>query len=230
MEKVLVIAAHPDDEILGCGGSIIEHIKQKDKVGIIIAAEGITSRDNSRNIKKREKEVQKLHFVSKKIAKNLKVNFIEFLQLPDNRLDSLDLLDLVKKIEKIIIKFKPKTIYTHHSGDLNIDHRLINNATITACRPYPGQTVEKVLTFEIPSSTNWAEAKKESTFIPNYYREITKSLKNKIKFLSMYKDEMRRWPHARSIKAVESLAHYRGSTIGVKSAEAFQVVRYIKKN
>jgi LmbE family N-acetylglucosaminyl deacetylase len=230
MEKVLVIAAHPDDEILGCGGSIIEHIKQKDKVGIIIAAEGITSRDNSRNIKKREKEVQKLHFVSKKIAKNLKVNFIEFLQLPDNRLDSLDLLDLVKKIEKIIIKFKPKTIYTHHSGDLNIDHRLINNATITACRPYPGQTVEKVLTFEIPSSTNWAEAQKESTFIPNYYREITKSLKNKIKFLSMYKDEMRRWPHARSIKAVESLAHYRGSTIGVKSAEAFQVVRYIKKN
>ena len=140
------------------------------------------------------------------------------------------MLDLVKKIEKIIIKFKPKTIYTHHSGDLNIDHRLINNATITACRPYPGQTVEKVLTFEIPSSTNWAEAQKESTFIPNYYREITKSLKNKIKFLSMYKDEMRRWPHARSIKAVESLAHYRGSTIGVKSAEAFQVVRYIKKN
>jgi LmbE family N-acetylglucosaminyl deacetylase len=230
MEKVLVIAAHPDDEILGCGGSIIEHIKRKDKVGIIIAAEGITSRDTIRNIKKRKNEIQKLHSVSNKVAKNLKVNFIEFLGLPDNRLDSVDLLDLVKKIEKIIIKFKPKVIYTHHGGDLNIDHRLINNATITACRPYPGQTVEKILTFEIPSSTNWADAQKELAFTPNYYQEITKSLKNKIKLLSMYKDEMRKWPHARSIKAVESLAYYRGATIGVKSAEAFQVVRHIKKN
>ena len=108
MKKVLVIAAHPDDEILGCGGSIIEHIKQKDKVGIIIAAEGITSRDISRNIKLRKKEIQKLQEVSNKVAKKLKVNFIEFLGLPDNRLDSLDLLDIVKKIEKIIVKFKPK--------------------------------------------------------------------------------------------------------------------------
>ena len=230
MEKVLVIAAHPDDEILGCGGSIIEHIKQKDKVGIIIAAEGITSRDITRNIKKRKNEIQKLHAVSNKVAKKLKVNFIEFLGLPDNRLDSLDLLDIVKKIEKIIVKFKPKIIYTHHGGDLNIDHRLINSATLTACRPHPGQTVERILTFEIPSSTNWVGAQKELIFIPNYYQEITKSLKNKMKLLSMYKEEMRKWPHARSIKAVESLAYYRGSTIGVKSAEAFQVARYIKKN
>ncbi len=230
MKKVLVIAAHPDDEILGCGGTIIEHKKKGDKVGIIIVSEGITSRDERRNYIKRKKEVTELSKISKNIAKKLKINFIELFSFPDNRLDSVDLLDIVKRIEEKLLEFKPNIIYTHHHNDLNLDHSIVNRAVLTACRPYPKQTVEKILTFEVPSSTNWNDLSKTSSFFPNHYQEITNSLKTKIKLLKMYKGELREWPHARSVKAIESLARYRGSSVGVKAAEAFQLVRNIKKN
>ena len=230
MKKVLVVAAHPDDEMLGCGGTIIEHLKRGDRVGIMIAAEGITSRDEKRNYEKRKKEVLELSKISKKIAKNLKLSFIDFLSFPDNRLDSLDLLDIVKKIEIRLLNFKPRLVYTHHSNDLNVDHNIVNRAVLTACRPYPKQTVKKILTFEIPSSTNWNDLSRASPFLPNYYQEITNSLEKKLKLLKMYKGEIREWPHARSIRAIESLAVYRGSSVGLKAAEAFQLVRNIKKN
>ena len=230
MKKILVVAAHPDDEILGCGGTMIEHVKRGDKVGIIISSEGITSRDDVRNYEKRKKEVIELSEVSRKIAKDLKVSFIDFLSFPDNRLDSVNLLDIVKKIETRLLDFMPNLIYTHHGNDLNIDHCIINKAVLTASRPYPEQTVEKILTFEIPSSSNWGDISQVSAFAPNYYQEITNSLEEKIKYLKMYKGELRDWPHARSIKAIESLARYRGSTVGLKAAEAFQLVRSIKRN
>ena len=227
MQKILVVAAHPDDEILGCGGTILEHLKQKDKVGIIIVSEGITSRNNSKKTKLIN--LNKLHQITKKISKNLKLDFLKIFNFPDNKLDQVEQLTIIKKIEKILEKFKPTTIYTHHSSDLNIDHRIVNNCVMVAGRPFPKQSVKKIFTFEIPSSTNWTENSKNS-FSPNYFVEISKSLKKKINLLKMYKKEIRKWPHARSIKAVESLAYFRGSSIGVKSAEAFQVARYIKKN
>ena len=230
MNKILIVAAHPDDEILGCGGTIIEHIRKKDDVGIVIVSEGITARDKKRNYEKKKEKIIKLSKISKKIATDLKVKFIKFFSFPDNRLDSVNLLDVIKKIEEIILNFKPNTVYTHHSSDLNIDHCLVNKAVLTACRPYPNQSVQKILTFEIPSSTNWGEISQNSVFVPNYYQEITNSFKKKVEYLNMYKDEIRDWPHARSIKAIESLAIYRGSTVGVKMAEAFQLVRNINKN
>jgi len=230
MEKILVVAAHPDDEMLGCGGTIIEHIKKKDKVGVLIASEGITSRDEKRNLQKRKKEIENLFSISKKIGKKIGVNFIDFLGLPDNRLDGENLLNIIKKIEKIIIKFKPSIIYTHHSGDLNIDHSLVSRAVLTAARPTPDQTIRKIYTFEILSSTNWSESSKHTAFIPNYFNDISSSLNSKIKYLKMYKDELRQWPHTRSIKSIENLAFYRGSSVGIKAAEAFQLLREIKKN
>ena len=229
INKILVVAAHPDDEILGCGGTIIEHIKKKDKVGIIIVSEGITARDDKRNYEKSKKKIIELSKISKKISKELKVSFIDFFSFPDNRLDSVNLLDIVKRIEDRVLNFKPNIVYTHHNNDLNIDHCLINKAVLTACRPYPNQSVEKILTFEIPSSTNWGDTSQNAFFVPNYYQEITNSLEKKIKYLKMYRDEMRDWPHARSLKAIESLAIHRGSTVGLKMAEAFQLVRNVKK-
>jgi LmbE family N-acetylglucosaminyl deacetylase len=230
MSKVLVIAAHPDDEILGCGATMIEHVRKKDKVGILIASEGVTSRDQIRDFKKRKKEIIDLFSISKKIAKKIGVNFIQSLSLPDNRLDGENLLDVIKKVEKVINKFKPDIIYTHHPNDLNIDHSLINKAVLTAVRPTPKQTVRKIYAFEILSSTNWSKTSKNTSFIPNYFNEVTKSLSLKIKYIKMYKNEMRKWPHARSTKAIKSLAYYRGSTVGINAAEAFELLREIKKN
>ncbi len=226
MQRILVVAAHPDDEILGCGGTIIEHTKKKDKVGIIIVSEGISSRSGKEKIKK--EKIKKLHEVSKKISKILGLKFIKFFDFPDNRLDDINQLYVIKKIEQEIEKFKPDIVYTHHHSDLNIDHKIINNATIVACRPFPNQTVKKILTFEIPSSSNWIDFS-NSQFSPNYFVDITNSIKKKISLLKLYKNEMRPWPHARSIKAIESLAYYRGSSNGLRAAEAFHLVRSIKK-
>ena len=230
MNKILVVAAHPDDEILGCGATIIEHVRKKDKVGILIASEGVTSRDEVRDSKKRKKEIKDLFSISKQIAKKIGVSFIQSLSLPDNRLDGENLLDVIKKVEKVINRFKPDIIYTHHPNDLNIDHSLVNKAVLTAVRPIPKQTVKKIYAFEILSSTNWSKSSKNTTFIPNYFNEITNSLSLKIKYLKMYKNEIRKWPHARSTKALKSLAFYRGSTVGVNAAEAFELLREIKKN
>ena len=226
MQKILVIAAHPDDELLGCGGAIIEHLKKKDKVGVVFVSEGITSRGGSK--KNNDKKIKKLHLISKKISNKLKINFIKFFNFPDNKLDDVNQLSIVKKIEEVIKKFRPSTVYTHNHSDLNIDHKVVNNVVVVACRPYTDQTVKKILTFEIPSSSNWID-NSNKVFSPNYYVDITKSLKKKLNLLKMYKDELRPWPHARSIKAIESLSLYRGSSIGIKAAEAFHVVRYIKK-
>jgi len=187
MNKILIIAAHPDDEILGCGGTIIEHVKKKDKVGILIASEGVTSRDNVRDFKKRKKQIKNLFSISKRIAKESGVNFIKSLGLPDNRLDGENLLDVIKKVEKVINQFKPDTIYTHHPNDLNIDHSIINKAVLTAVRPIPKQTVKKIYAFEILSSTNWSKSSKNTTFVPNYFNEISNSLSSKIKYLKCTK-------------------------------------------
>lgn len=226
MSKILIVAAHPDDELLGCGGTIIEHIKKRDKVGIVIVSEGISSRGGLKKIN--EKKIKKLHSISKKISSSLKLTFIKFFKFPDNQLDEVNQLYIVKKIEEVIKKFKPDVVYTHHHSDLNIDHKIVNNATIVACRPFPKQTVKKILTFEIPSSSNWIDNSND-LFAPNYYVDITNSLKKKLSLLKLYKDEMRPWPHARSIKAIENLSLYRGSSIGIKAAEAFHLVRSVRK-
>ncbi len=229
MNKILVVAAHPDDELLGCGGTIIEHIKKGDKVGMLIVSEGVTSRDEKRNYPKRKKEIKHLHSISKNIVKKMGVNFIKFFDFPDNRLDKINLIDIVKKIEKTINSFKPNIIYTHHGDDLNIDHELVTRAVLTAARPIPKHPVLKIYSFEVLSSTHWIEPTKRKAFVPNYFRDISNSLKEKIKYLGMYKGEMRKWPHARSLKSIKDLALFRGSSVGLKAAEAFQLIREIKR-
>ena len=153
---------------------------------------------------------------------------LDFLDFADNRLDNYNLLDVIKPIEKIINSFKPDIIYTHHFGDLNKDHEIVNRAVMTATRPKPNSFVKKIYSFEVLSSTNWSINKPASVFMPNYFLNISKFLKKKISLLSLYKSEIEKWPHTRSLKSVESLAKYRGSSVGVEAAEAFCLLREVK--
>lgn len=226
MKKVLCIAAHPDDEILGCGGTLTKHAAAGDEVQILIAAEGLTSRDDSRNVQSHAAEFKKLYEQSDRARQIIGASKIQFLGLPDNRMDQLELLDIVKVIEAQIQLFQPEIIYTHFSQDLNIDHQLLNQAVLTACRPQPGFSVKKIYEFEVVSATGWNTAIK-NVFQPQCYVNIEKYLDTKLAALAEYKNEMRAFPHARSIKAVEALATFRGSTVGCAAAEAFMLVREI---
>jgi len=226
-ESVLVIAAHPDDEVLGCGGTIAKHLQHGDIVNILIVVEGQTSRQNNRNRDSLSKELKELQIAAKEANILLGTQNLNFLDFPDNRLDSIDRLDLIKAIEINIKKYNPTTIYTHFAWDLNIDHRRLHEAVITASRPIPGQIVKKILCFEIPSSTEWQSTGIYPSFTPNYFVDITDQLNLKIKALEKYDNEMREWPHARSIRALKNLIYLRGSQVGVEAAESFYLVRQL---
>ena len=225
--NVLLIVAHPDDEVLGCGGSMAKWAKSRDKIHVLIMAEGATSRDEKRDRIIREKELSLLAKSAQKASEILGVQSVELLDYPDNRMDSVDLLDVVKTIQVFVEKVKPEMVVTHHSGDLNIDHQIVNQAVMAACRPEPGNPVKRILTFEVPSSTEWQSPSIGSPFVPNWFEDITEMLGMKIRALKAYQSEMRAWPHARSIESVEHLAHWRGATVGFEAAEAFMLVREI---
>ena len=225
--RYLIIAAHPDDEILGCGGSMAKWTNEGHDVHVLIMAEGATSRDKSRNRAARKNELSGLSKSAKHAGDILNVKSIELLDFPDNRLDSIDLLDVVKVVEEKISKVKPDVLITHHVGDLNIDHQIIHQAVMVACRPQPRHTVKRILSFEVPSATEWQSPTDSRTFLPNWFEDISDTLELKIMALEAYKSEMRKWPHARSIKALEHLARWRGSSMGIEAAEAFMLVRNI---
>ncbi|WP_342533942.1 PIG-L family deacetylase [Lysinibacillus sp. FSL K6-0057] len=230
MRKVLIIAAHPDDEILGCGGVMARHSIGGDEVYSAILAEGLTSRNIERDVELYSEDFKKLYRAAKIANDIVGVKELRFLGFPDNRMDSLELLDIVKQIEILINEFKPNIIYTHHMGDVNIDHQMIHRAVVTAVRPIPGShTVDEVLFFETASSTEWMTPGSSTPFTPNYYVNIESTLFLKLKALEAYEYEMRDWPHARSINALDYLAKWRGANIGVEAAEAFILGRKIVK-
>ncbi len=218
--KVLVVVAHPDDEVLGAGGTILKHAKNGDWVGILILGDGVTSRDASY-----ESEIRKRAAQARKAAKTLGAKKIILGSLPDNKFDSVPLLEIVKKVEKAVHEIKPNIIYTHFSDDLNIDHCLTFRAVLTACRPQPKFFVKKILAFEVLSSTEWQEKKRKSLFCPTEYSDISKFIEQKIKAMEIYRDELKSYLHPRSKEGIKVLARYRGLEVGFKHAEAFQVIR-----
>ena len=219
-EKILIIAAHPDDEILGCGGTIAK-LKDNNQINVIFMTNGVSARGRNKNLEiiKRKKSCLKLF-------KYLSLAKPTFLNFPDNQMDKVPLLKITKNIEKKIKLIKPDTIITHYSHCLNIDHKRTFDAVITACRPINKLSVKKILSFEIPSSTDWALYKGKS-FQPNYFIDISKHLKEKIKLIKFYKEELRKYPHSRSIIAIKALARVRGVSCGVKYAESFYLNRFI---
>jgi LmbE family N-acetylglucosaminyl deacetylase len=229
MKRVLVVAAHPDDEVLGCGGAIAEHRRKGDVVAIVILGEGITSRFQNRADGLNASKLKKLKESAKRASSILGANKLYTFELPDNRFDSVPRLEIIKIIEKVKSEFRPSVVYTHYRGDLNIDHQIAFEAVMTAFRPAPTEKVAEILSFEIPSSTEWARPKKKDVFIPNYFIDISKSLKTKIKALCVYKGELRPYPHPRSLKGIEIAARKRGMECGTDAAEAFELSRAVRK-
>lgn len=223
-KKILVVAAHPDDEVLGCGGTIKKFTQKGAKVKIVFLSDGETSRNVT--LKKKEKLVILRKKAAHKACSILKTEKPIFLDYPDNQLDKLPLLNYVKDLEKIILSYKPELIFTHSHSDLNIDHKIANNAVITATRPI-NKAVKAILFFETPSSTEWNFTNDKKFFKPNVYFDIHSCFKYKINALKQYKSELRKWPHPRSIKAINLNAKKNGSIIGCEFAEAFQVGRII---
>lgn len=227
MKNILVIAAHPDDEVLGCGATIVRHAEAGDKIHVVILAEGITSRDNVRVRENHSIQLSELAKAAHTANEILGVHSLNLHDLPDNRLDTVDLLKIVKLIEDYVGTIRPDILYTHHAGDVNIDHRRIHEAVIAATRPLPGQSVKTLLFFEVQSSTEWQPPGSAQPFSPNWFVDVSSTLAHKMRALAVYKNEMRPWPHARSFEAVEHLARWRGATIGCEAAEAFVLGRQI---
>jgi len=226
-QNVLVVAAHPDDEVLGCGGTIARHVDHGDQVQVLIVAEGATARLQHRDRVDASEELSHLAQSAQKAGSILGVAGVELLDLPDNRLDSLDRLDLIKLIEGQIERHEPQVVYVHHSGDVNIDHRRLHEAVVTACRPQPGNCVLRLLCFVVASSTEWQAPSSALAFRPNLFVDISAQWERKSAALEAYASEMRHWPHARSIKAVEHLARWRGAQVGLQAAEAFCLLREV---
>jgi len=218
--KVLIVAAHPDDEILGSGATIAKLTDNGFDVHILIAGEGAKARKTAQDT-----DVAKLHDCAIRAASILGANEPRFLCLPDNKLDTYPILTIIQGIEEVIKYLAPATIYTHHGGDLNIDHEIIYRATLTAARPVPLSPVKSIYTFETVSSTEWSASDLQKPFSPVRFVDITDYFDKKLKALSMYEIEIRPFPHARSIAAVEAVARMRGASVGMSLAEAFGVVR-----
>ena len=228
-KQVLVIAAHPDDEVLGCGATIARHTQQGDSVHVVLLAEGATSRDKHRDRAQRSNELSKLASAAHRAKDILGCASLALHDFPDNRMDAVDRLDVIKVIEQHIEAFKPEIVYTHHAGDVNIDHRIIHEAVVTACRPIPSHPVRTLLFFEVLSSTEWLVPGSAPAFAPDWFVDVSATLDIKLKACTAYEAEMRPWPHARSLDAVTHLARWRGATIGVEAAEAFVLGRRIVK-
>ena len=234
--NILVIAAHPDDEILGMGGTILKHRKKGDTVKVIFLATGITSRrttkhHNSTKYELSESEIKIMNNEIQSLRKNatnalnlLKVDNVNFYSFPDNEMDTISLLQIVKTIENEIATFRPDIIYTHHKNDLNVDHQVSYRAVLTACRPINKQI--EIISFEVPSSTEWNYP---VTFSPNYFVNISKELDNKINALKMYKNEIKKFPHPRSTKYLKINAERWGSVSGNAASEAFEIIRKFQK-
>lgn len=230
--NILVVVAHPDDEVLGMGGTLLKHAQKGDKIRILFLATGITSRrsidssnpnlhDDVLKNKMFKKQIETLKSDSKKSCKLLSITDLHYYDFPDNEMDSVPLLHIVKTIENQIQSFKPKIVYTTHYNDLNIDHRTVFQATLTACRPI-NSTVKELISFEVPSSTEWNYPSK---FNPNFFINIESQISKKIQAAKLYKNEMRVFPHPRSPKYLKSLAEKWGGASGYVAAEAFEIIR-----
>lgn len=221
--KILVVAAHPDDEILGIGGTIARHAEAGDSVEMLILATGSTSRDDHQG----DEALAELQDHARRAAATLGALPPRFGGLPDNKMDSLALLDVIKVVEAVVAEVQPDVIYTHWPNDLNVDHGVACRAVLTAARPLPGAKTKAIYAFETLSSSEWSLYGDAKAFAPNRFVDISATLEKKLAALDCYRGEMRDFPHPRSLKAVRALAEVRGSTAGLIAAEGLMVLREV---
>ena len=222
-KKVLILAAHPDDDILGCGGFISKN-KNKLEFKVVFIGEGSSCRFNYVNLDKNiDNKINQRNNYAIKALQYLKIKKYKFYNLPCGRLDTIPIIDIAKIIEKEIKSFKPDTIITHSDKDVNNDHFIVNKATIQATRPGALNSINTLMSYEVLSSTEW---KFSENFKPNYFIQLDdKNIKEKINSFKIYKSEIKKFPHPRSILGIKTLSMYRGMQIGSKYAEAFKIIR-----
>jgi len=225
--SVLVLAAHPDDEVLGCGGTIARLVAAGEDVSIAILGEGITSRYTHPSDADFD-QLRALHSNSQRAADMLGAKRLFMFGFPDNRFDTVPLLDVVKVVEKLIDDLRPTMVYTQHGGDLNVDHMVLFRATLTATRPMAGTPVKSVYSYEVASSSEWAFQQFAPEFRPNVFVDIETTLEAKIAAMQVYESEARPFPHPRSPDALRAQARRWGTTVGVSAAEAFQLIRELR--
>lgn len=223
-KSVLIIAAHPDDETIGCGGTILKHIDDRDTVNIITLTDGVSSRDSLSSSDERERNI-----AANKAIKLLGANWVGCGTFPDNNMDSIPILKIIKFIESFKKEYYPNIIYTHSPNDLNVDHGIAAMATLTAFRPEPAEKYDEIRFFEVASSSDFSVKQLNNKFEPNLFININNFLEKKIKALECYDEEIRDYPHSRSYKKIKALAEYRGAQSGMNFAEAFEVVRKIER-
>lgn len=225
--SVLIIAAHPDDEVLGCGGTIARLAQQGKPVDILILGEGITSRYGNSDVHN-ETKLNSLHTQAHRVGDMLGARSVTLAKLPDNQFDTIALLSVVRLIEGSIERLQPSVVYTQHGGDLNVDHAVTFRATLTATRALAGCSVRSVYAYEVRSSTEWAHQQFAPVFHPNTFVDISDTLEMKIAAMQHYESEARDYPHPRSPQALRATAQYWGSVSGMPAAEAFQLIRSIE--
>lgn len=218
-DTVVVVAAHPDDEVLGCGGTLAKHAQAGDDVHVIFLADGVGSRGVEAHGDRDARED-----AARQSCEILGLNPPQFLRFCDNRMDELPLLEVIQPLEKLLDKIGPYVVYTHHGGDLNIDHRVTYQAVMTACRPLPDSRINTIFTFEVLSSTEWAVGV-STQFRPTRAVDISDQAGIKLDALKCYQAELRDFPHPRSIEAVVCLSKTRGAQFGLDAAEVFAVER-----
>jgi len=219
--KVLVVSAHPDDEILGVGGAVRRHSLAGDEVRSLIACEGVSMRYDAEHR-------ERLHRQSRRAAEILGVSEVLYADLPDQKLDTLPLVEVIGKIEDVVREFRPEVVYTHFPGDVNHDHGVLFRAVQVAVRPYAAPWVRELLAFETASSTEWGAPAMQGAFIPEIYVDISSTLDAKVEAFACYERELRPAPHPRSPESLRARAAAWGSHVGVAAAEPFQVVRILR--
>lgn len=221
-DNIAAIFAHPDDEVLGAGGALAKHALEGASVHVLILATGLLARTGTD-----QAVLSELRRHSAEASAILGVATVEFADFPDNRMDSVPLLDIVQRVESFISIRKPERLFTHHAGDLNVDHRIVHDAVLTACRPLPHRPPIEILAAEVNSSTEWGPIPGLS-FEPTVFLDVSATLEQKVAALECYRSEIRAWPHPRSVEGIRTLARWRGSQCGREAAEAFRLCRRIE--
>jgi LmbE family N-acetylglucosaminyl deacetylase len=227
-KKVLILSAHAGDEILGCGGTLALHAQRGDEVRVMVMGDGVTSR--VRSLQKAQSFLNFDHLESQSRAALgiLGVERVDYLRLPDNRFDTIPLLDIVKRVEDVKNSFLPDIVYTNSPFDLSVDERRTFQAMITAFRPQPNDNAVELYSFELLSSTEWNMPESPFGFKPNTFVDIDRVLETKIKAFSQMETEVREWPHTRSLRSIEHRARERGTSVGMSAAEAFVLLRSVR--
>jgi len=223
-KQVLVIAAHPDDETYGLGGTIARHTRQGDQVTILILTDGVTAR---------HQVTAPQQAAAHNACRTLGAEDVRFAGLPDQHLDGVPLLEVIKPISALVKELRPQVVYTHHRGDANQDHRAAFAATLVAVRPFGDNPVAQVWCYEVASSTEWGPPHPDWAFLPNAFVDIALTLEMKLAAIEAYREtfqsEVKPFPHPRSPEAVQVYAQQRGISVGLRAAEGFVVVRQLIK-